>query len=568
MSVSAAPRPVDAPAAFAPAPRSPDYLEAGRRFLRFPEVVRAAPPRQPVRARRPSPAGAAVRSALIPGWGQWAVGRRRRGLLLTVLATVALVVPLLALLSVVSPLLVLLPLPLPAAVREGLTVLERAFAFAVAGAGTLSLPLPAGGRLDLTSWTTLAWTILGLNVVALAFRALVALDAAATARAAGRSVSRTGRTSASRHWIGRLASAGLAAGAVTLVAGPHLAVAGAAAIARPLFVQLLPVAVPVPDGGPSGAIVPGQPLLLGQPAPPAAPPPDPFVAALEALPADTGRPNRPAWDGVSPLNVLLLGTDQRPSETAIQRWGNSDTIILVSVDPAQQRAAMVSIPRDVLVSIPGVGEQKVNAAYLRGGPQLAMRVVGDLVGLPVHRWASVDTSAFAAVVDAIGGVVVDVDTPIRDDDYPTDDYGVRRIMLPAGLQWLDGERALWYARSRHASNDYDRAGRQQRLLRALQGRARDPSLLPRVPTLLGVVAGAVQTDVSPREAVVLARLAAGAAAGASGANGELKAVRGIVLTPPEYGRELVRPDLYAVIPDRARIRQAISTLLSEAPPET
>jgi LCP family protein required for cell wall assembly len=506
-----------------------------------------------------------VRSALVPGWGQWAVGRRRRGLLLSVLAAVALLLPLLALLSVVAPLLSLLPLPLPAAVRDGMTLLGRAFAFAVAGAGALSLPLPAGGRVDLTSWTTLAWTLLGLNALALAFRALVALDAAATARAAGRPIARPGRTSTPRHWLGRLASAGLAAGAVTLVAGPHLAVAGAAAVARPLFVQLLPVAVSAADGAPSGAPAPGQ---LAPPASPLTPPPDPFAVALEAAPADAGRPNRPAWDGVSPLNVLLLGTDQRPSETAVQRWGNSDTIILVSVDPAQQRAAMVSIPRDVLVSIPGVGEQKVNAAYLRGGPQLAMRVVGDLVGLPVHRWASVDTSAFAAVVDAIGGVVVDVDTPIRDDDYPTDDYGVRRIMLPAGLQWLDGERALWYARSRHASNDYDRAGRQQRLLRALQGRARDPSLLPRVPALLGVVAGAVQTDVSPREAVVLARLAAGAAAGASGANGDLRTVRGIVLTPPEYGRELIRPDLYAVVPDRARIRQAVSTLLTEAPPET
>ncbi len=274
------------------------------------------------------------------------------------------------------------------------------------------------------------------------------------------------------------------------------------------------------------------------------------------------------WDGVSPLNVLLLGTDQRPGETVVLRWGNSDTIILVSVDPAQQRAAMVSIPRDVLVTIPGVGEQKVNAAYLRGGPQLAMRVVGDLLGLTVHRWASVDTSAFAAVIDSVGGVVVDVETPLRDDEFPTDDYGVRRINLPAGLQWLDGERALWYARSRHASNDYDRADRQQRLLRALQGRARDPGLLPRVPTLLNVVAGAVKTDVSPREAVVLARLAAGAASGAASAGSDLRAVRGLVLTPPDYGRELVRPDIYAVVPDRVRIRQAMTALMSDAPPTT
>jgi LCP family protein required for cell wall assembly len=511
------------------------------------------------RAAGPSPAGAAVRSALVPGWGQWAVGRRRRGLLLSFLAAVALVVPLLALLSVVYPLLAFVPLPIPAGLRDGLTTLGATSAFVAAGAGALSIPI--AGRIDLSSWTTVAWALLVLNAVALVFRALVVLDAALSARAARRPAGRESRTGSSGRLVRRLASAGLAAGAVTLVAGPHLAVAGAAAAARPLFVQLLP---PPLDVAAPGGVGPG----LAGPAEPAAPAIDPFVTALEGLPAEDGRPGRPVWDGVSPLNVLLLGTDQRPGETVVQRWGNSDTIILVSVDPAQQRAAMVSIPRDVLVTIPGVGEQKVNAAYLRGGPQLAMRVVGDLLGLTVHRWASVDTSAFAAVIDSVGGVVVDVETPIRDDEFPTDDYGVRRINLPAGLQWLDGERALWYARSRHASNDYDRADRQQRLLRALQGRARDPGLLPRVPTLLNVVAGAVKTDVSPREAVVLARLAAGAASGAASAGSDLRAVRGLVLTPPDYGRELVRPDIYAVVPDRVRIRQAMTALMSDAPPAT
>ena len=312
---------------------------------------------------------------------------------------------------------------------------------------------------------------------------------------------------------GGSASAALGGLAVALVAGPHLAVAGAAAAARPLFVRLLPPVAPFADG-PDGGARPGDPGP-GQPGPgpgpgqaePAAA--DPFASALEGLRPEGDSAGRPVWDGTSPLNVLLLGTDRRPGEAAVQRWGNSDTIILVSVDPARGRVAMVSVPRDVLVPVPGAGEQKVNAAYLRGGPPLAVRVVGDLLGLPVHRWASVDTSAFEAVVDAVGGVVVDVERPLRDDDYPTEDYGVRRIRIAAGLQWLDGERALWFARSRHETNDYDRAGRQQRLLRALQGRARDPSLLPRVPALLGVVAGAVQTDVSPREAVALARLAAG-----------------------------------------------------------
>jgi LCP family protein required for cell wall assembly len=497
----------------------------------------------------------------VPGWGQWAAGRRRRGSLLAGLAALALLVPPAALLSVTHPFLPLPPLPTPGGVRDGLAALGAALA---AGATGAALAGPAGGLVETADWSTLASLVLGLNVAALVLRALVAMDAAVAARAAGRPASGESRPAARGRGTRRLASAALGGVAVALVAGPHLAVAGAAAAARPLFVQLLPPVAPFADGPDGGARPgdpgPGQPVP-GPPEPAAA---DPFASALEGLRPEGDGAGRPVWDGTSPLNVLLLGTDRRPGEAAVQRWGNSDTIILVSVDPARGRVAMVSVPRDVLVPVPGAGEQKVNAAYLRGGPPLAVRVVGDLLGLPVHRWASVDTSAFEAVVDAIGGVVVDVERPLRDDDYPTEDYGVRRIRIAAGLQWLDGERALWFARSRHEANDYDRAGRQQRLLRALQGRARDPSLLPRVPALLGVVAGAVQTDASPREVVALARLAAGAAGGTGGAGIDLRAVRGLVLAPPEYGRELVRPDLYAVVPDRARIRQSVAALMADA----
>ena len=241
------------------------------------------------------------------------------------------------------------------------------------------------------------------------------------------------------------------------------------------------------------------------------------------------------------------------------QWGNSDTILLVSLDPARQQAAMVSVPRDLLIeNIPGVGQEKVNAAYRRGGPDLAVRVVGDLLGVPIHRWASIDTGAFATMIDALGGVVVDVERPIRDDEFPNEDYSVRRILIPSGLQWLDGERALWYARSRHGSNDFDRSERQQRLLLSLRGRARDPTVVPRLPGMVLSLADAVSTDVSPREALTLASL---------GVKTDFKTVRGLVLTPPEYGTILNRPDLFAVVPNRQRIRRDVATLFSaEASP--
>jgi anionic cell wall polymer biosynthesis LytR-Cps2A-Psr (LCP) family protein len=160
------------------------------------------------------------------------------------------------------------------------------------------------------------------------------------------------------------------------------------------------------------------------------------------------------------------------------------------------------------------------------------------------------------MIDAAGGVVVDIQRPLRDDEYPNDDYSTRRIFLPAGLQWLDGERALWYARSRHQTNDFDRADRQQRLLLALKARARDPGLLPRVPSLMKTGAEAIRTDLSPRETLALASLAV---------KSDLRNVRGIVLTPPDYGRAIDRPDLYAIIPDRDRIRRAVAALLATDP---
>jgi LCP family protein required for cell wall assembly len=252
-----------------------------------------------------------------------------------------------------------------------------------------------------------------------------------------------------------------------------------------------------------------------------------------------------------------MGADRRPQEAAERPWGNSDTLLLVSVDPTRQTAAMVSVPRDLWIDdIPGVGPEKINAAYREGGPELAARVVGDLLGVPVHRWASIDITAFAGMIDAAGGVVVDVERPIRDDEYPAENYAVRRIYIPAGLQWLDGERALWYARSRHGSTDFDRAERQQRLLLALEARARDPRIFALIPSLFARVTDAVQTDISPREALTLASL---------GASSDLRSIRSLVLAPPTYGREVIRPDLYAIFPDRPHIRSAVAALLAGEP---
>jgi LCP family protein required for cell wall assembly len=192
-----------------------------------------------------------------------------------------------------------------------------------------------------------------------------------------------------------------------------------------------------------------------------------------------------------PANVLLLGVDKRPSADEGVR---SDTLILVHIDPQAKWASMLSIPRDSVVHIPHVGYAKINAAYSYGfnnaaaiygdgtapdaaGAALAAEAVEQFLGVKVDYTAQVDFHSFEALVDSVGGVVVDVPTPLLDAEYPTEDYGVERIYIPAGLQLMNGHTALIYARSRHASTDFDRSRRQQAVLRALLEQVRARGLL-------------------------------------------------------------------------------------------
>jgi polyisoprenyl-teichoic acid--peptidoglycan teichoic acid transferase len=178
----------------------------------------------------------------------------------------------------------------------------------------------------------------------------------------------------------------------------------------------------------------------------------------------------------------------------------SDTLIMVHLDPLGKWAAMLSIPRDSVVNIPHLGYAKVNAAYSygfanaaaiygagtepdAGGAALAAETIERFLGVSVDFTAQVDFHGFEALVNSVGGVLVDVPAPLLDAEYPTEDYGVERIYIPAGLQVMDGHTALIYARSRHASTDFDRGRRQQIVLRALLEQVRARGLLENAGTL-------------------------------------------------------------------------------------
>ncbi|MFN8458733.1 MAG: LCP family protein [Anaerolineae bacterium] len=200
------------------------------------------------------------------------------------------------------------------------------------------------------------------------------------------------------------------------------------------------------------------------------------------------------------LNVLILGLDHRPGESGPAR---TDTLILATFEPQQPRVALLSIPRDLWVDIPGHGTNRINTANYFGdldqpgyGPFLAMQAVQQNFGPTIHGYLELDFNGFVALVDALGGVDLDVPKTIVDNYYPTPDYGVMSITIPAGPQHMDGATALIYARTRHADSDFGRGQRQQQVLRALVVKALQPTTWPRLPVAWTVARRYFLTDLS------------------------------------------------------------------------
>ena len=168
-------------------------------------------------------------------------------------------------------------------------------------------------------------------------------------------------------------------------------------------------------------------------------------------------------DPGQPQTIMLLGSDRRPDNATDGGAGTgarSDTIILVRLDPDKNATAMMSLPRDLKVEIPGRGVDKINAAYDYGGPKLTLRTVKRLTGLPINHVINVDFQGFRQAVDAIGCIYADIDRR-----YFNDTPGYAYINVQPGYQKLCGEKALEYARFRHEDSDLVRSARQQDLLR-------------------------------------------------------------------------------------------------------
>jgi polyisoprenyl-teichoic acid--peptidoglycan teichoic acid transferase len=225
-----------------------------------------------------------------------------------------------------------------------------------------------------------------------------------------------------------------------------------------------------------------------------------------AMPLATGRDT---------INFLLLGSDTRSGASF-----RTDTMVVVIVRPSTGEVSLISLPRDLWVNIPTIGMQRLNTAYQfgdyynypGGGAQLLKDSIQYNLGITIDHTAMVDFDGFRQVVNTIGGVDVPVSCPYTDwhlispDLDPENEYNWELYTVGPGVIKMDGDLALWYARSRKHSNDFDRGRRQQEVLRALYAQALRANLISHLPDLYSQVSSSITTDLSFTDLLSLAPL--------------------------------------------------------------
>jgi LCP family protein required for cell wall assembly len=224
-------------------------------------------------------------------------------------------------------------------------------------------------------------------------------------------------------------------------------------------------------------------------------------------------PTRLKGEGDGRINVLILGIGGAGHEGP----NLSDTLIVMSIDPKTKDAAMLSVPRDLYVKIPATGKygtqySKINSANALGGPELAEKVVSNVIGVPIHYYVQVDFSGFKQAIDAVGGVDINVPQSIYDATYPCDNEkgGYCPFSIKAGQQHMTGTVALRYSRTRHTISDFGRAANQQLVISALKTKATQLSTLTNPVKLMGLIdslGSHVKTDMQPNEIVKMASIA-------------------------------------------------------------
>ena len=283
-------------------------------------------------------------------------------------------------------------------------------------------------------------------------------------------------------------------------------------------------------------------------------------------PTPTQTPIPPPFNMRETDNMLLLGTDRRPNDGS---W-RTDTIMVVGIDRTYNRAAVLSIPRDLYLSIPNYGMARINQVDFLGdnvlkveggGPALLSQVIEENLGLKTEHWVRVEMSGFEEVVDTLGGVTVNLDCPFYELIYDLDEQKWDYFTLPAGEVVLDGVSARWFVRLRLIESDFGRARRQRQFLWALREQVLNRNQLLRIPELWNSFQQTFDTDLSLLQMLDLTRFAVGL---------EADNVRAAAITDQQVDRFIASSGAdVLVINDPSKIAWLIDTIwdgesLSEA----
>lgn len=195
-------------------------------------------------------------------------------------------------------------------------------------------------------------------------------------------------------------------------------------------------------------------------------------------------------------NIVVLGVDERSDDV-----GRSDTLFVVMFDSKTKSASLLSIPRDTRVRIPGHGWDKINHAYAYGGRELTQKTTEELLGLKINNYVMVDFKGFTGLVDAIGGIDIDVEK----DMYYHDTWDGFTIDLKKGRQHLDGKTAIQYVRYRDEEGDIGRIRRQQHFLMAVYDKITSADMLLHIPGLAKQLTSMVKTDLPLSDMVELGK---------------------------------------------------------------
>ena len=221
---------------------------------------------------------------------------------------------------------------------------------------------------------------------------------------------------------------------------------------------------------------------------------DDTVDKFKPVVGGTGKELTPVVSG-SPQTIMIAGSDRRHGDKKLGLKARSDTIILARIDPGKG-VALLSLPRDLKVEIPGHGTDKLNVAYTLGGPKLSIKTVKNTTGLAINHYVDVSFHGFAEGVNALGCVYVDIDRRYFNNNAGLGfgaNYAV--INVKPGYQKMCGQRALEYVRYRHTDNDIVRGARQQDFLRQVRSQVTARKLLDNVDKLIDIFADNTRSDI-------------------------------------------------------------------------